>query len=208
MVLAGVNGAGKSSIGGFALESVGVSYFNPDRCTKQLLESGAGLTADAANAEAWTLGRNSLEQALRTGSNYAFETTLGGRSITDLLIDGARNGANVRMWFCGLDTPERHLQRIAARVAAGGHDIAEGKVRERYEASRMNLIRLLPWLTRLDLHDNSTERIPRAFEIPEPRRLLRMVDRRIVSIIPLDQMPDWAKPIAMAAIRVDRGEAP
>jgi hypothetical protein len=35
-----------------------------------------------------------------------------------------------------------------------------------------------------------------------------MVDHRIVSIIPLDQMPDWAKPIAMAAIRLDRGEAP
>lgn len=208
MLLAGVNGAGKSSIGGFALESVGVTYFNPDRCTKQLLESGTGLTADDANAEAWAIGRRSLEQALATESNYAFETTLGGRSITDLLIEGARNGARVRMWFCGLDTPERHLQRIAARVAAGGHDIPEDKVRDRYEASRLNLIRLLPWLARLDLHDNSIDRIPSAREIPEPRRLIRMVDRRIVSIIPLDQMPDWAKPIAMAVIRVDRGEAP
>ena len=35
-VLAGVNGSGKSSIGGAAIESHGLIYYNPDEVAKQL----------------------------------------------------------------------------------------------------------------------------------------------------------------------------
>ncbi len=202
VVLAGVNGAGKSSIGGFALESVGCSYFNPDRVTQQLLEADFGLNADQANAAAWEIGRRSLERAIAAGADYAFETTLGGRSITDLLLEGIRAGAEIRMWFCGLDSPERHLQRVASRVQAGGHDIPESKVRERYDASRKNLLRLLPHLAQLDLYDNSIERDPKTGAIPEPVRLLRVVKGQIAWQAPAESTPDWAKPILMAALKL------
>lgn len=200
-VLAGVNGAGKSSLGGAALQASGAEFFNPDVIAARLREQQPGLSAEQANGLAWTLGRRGLEKALAGGSTYAFETTLGGNSIAKLLLDGARSGAEIHVWFAGLATPELHLKRIAARVAAGGHDIPEAKVRERFDASRSNLVKLMPHLASLRVYDNSLEADPRAGKRPQPVLLLQMLAGRVVSHAPLRAVPTWAKPLLAAALR-------
>ncbi|MFN3304691.1 MAG: AAA family ATPase [Roseateles sp.] len=200
-VLAGVNGAGKSSLGGAALQASGAEFFNPDVIAARLREQQPGLSASQANGLAWTLGRRGLERALAEGLTYAFETTLGGKSIAKLLLDGARGGAEVHVWFAGLATPELHLQRIAARVAAGGHDIPEDKVRERFDASRSNLVKLMPHLASLRVFDNSVEADPRAGRLPRPVLLLQMQAGRVLSHAPLRSVPAWAKPLLAAALR-------
>jgi len=200
-VLAGVNGAGKSSLGGAALQASGAEFFNPDVIAARLREQQPGLSAEQANGLAWTLGRRGLEKALADGLTYAFETTLGGNSVTRLLLDGARQGAEIHVWFAGLATPELHLQRIAARVAAGGHDIPEAKVRERFDASRANLVKLMPRLASLRVYDNSFEADPRAGKRPKPVLLLHMQAGRVVTHAPLRAIPAWAKPLLAAALR-------
>ncbi|CAA2109735.1 zeta toxin family protein [Variovorax paradoxus] len=199
-VLAGVNGAGKSSVGGAALLYKKVDYFNPDLAARELLDAHPHLAPEAANAQAWEIGRKGLERALADGQNFAFETTLGARTIPQMLVDGARQGAQVHLWYAGLSSPELHLQRVRSRVAAGGHDIPEAKIRERYETSRANLIRLLPWLASLRLYDNSAEGDPKAGCKPQPRLLLHMEGGRVAFHISLDQVPQWAKPIMAAAL--------
>lgn len=200
-VLAGVNGAGKSSIGGAAIQASGAEFFNPDIAAARLREQQPGLSAEQANGLAWTLGRRGLEKALTEGLTHAFETTLGGTSIVKLLLDGARDGAEVHVWYAGLATPELHLRRIKARVAAGGHDIPEAKVRERFDASRSNLVRLMPHLASLRLYDNSFEADPRAGRRPQPVLLLQMQSGRIIGHAPLRSVPAWAKPLLAAALR-------
>jgi len=200
-VLAGVNGAGKSSLGGAAIQASGAEFFNPDVIAARLREQQPGLSAEQANGLAWTLGRRGLEKALAGGLTYAFETTLGGNSVTRLLLDGARRGAEIHVWFAGLATPELHLKRIAARVAAGGHDIPETKVRERFDASRANLVKLMPRLASLRVYDNSVEADPRAGRRPRPVLLLHMQAGRVVSHAPLRGIPGWAKPLLAAALR-------
>lgn len=200
-VLAGVNGAGKSSLGGAAIQASGAEFFNPDIAAARLREQQPALTAEQANGLAWTLGRRGLEKALAEGLTYAFETTLGGASITRLLLEGARAGAEVHVWFAGLATPELHLRRIAARVAAGGHDIPEAKVRERFDASRSNLVKLMPHLASLRVYDNSLEADPRAGKRPRPVLLLQMQAGRVVAHAALNVIPAWAKPLLAAALR-------
>jgi predicted ABC-type ATPase len=200
-VLAGVNGAGKSSLGGAAIQASGAEFFNPDVAAARLREQQPGLSAEQANGLAWTLGRRGVERALAEGLTYAFETTLGGASITRLLLDGARAGAEVHVWYAGLATPELHLKRIAARVAAGGHDIPETKVRERFDASRSNLVKLMPHLASLRVYDNSIEADPRAGRRPQPLLLLQMQQRRVIAHAPLRSVPAWAKPLLAAALR-------
>jgi predicted ABC-type ATPase len=200
-VLAGVNGAGKSSLGGAAIGSSGAEFFNPDIAAARLREQQPNLSAEQANGLAWTLGRRGLEKALADGLTYAFETTLGGTSMTQLLLDGARGGAQVHVWYAGLATPELHLRRIQARVAAGGHDIPEAKVRERFDASRSNLVKLMPHLASLRLYDNSFEADPRAGRRPQPLLLLQMQAGRAVAHAPLRSVPAWAKPLLAAALR-------
>lgn len=200
-VLAGVNGAGKSSIGGAALQASGAEFFNPDIAAARLREQQPHLSAEQANGLAWSLGRQGLEKALASGLIYAFETTLGGTSVTRLLLDGARDGAEIHLWYAGLATPELHLRRIAARVAAGGHDIPAAKVRERFDASRSNLVKLMPHLASLRLYDNSFEADPRAGRRPQPVLLLQMHKGRVLNHAPLRSVPAWAKPLLAAALR-------
>jgi predicted ABC-type ATPase len=52
-VLAGVNGAGKSSIGGAAIRASGADYYNPDEAARELMVTQPGLTLAEANAAAW-----------------------------------------------------------------------------------------------------------------------------------------------------------
>jgi predicted ABC-type ATPase len=200
-VLAGVNGAGKSSIGGAALESRGVGYFNPDLAARSMRNANPTIPVEQANAQAWKLGRRGLERALAEGGNFACETTLGGKTIPDILLKGARGGAWVHVWFAGLSSPELHIARVRNRVAAGGHDIPEAKIRERYTGSIVNLIRLLPHLRSLRVYDNSSERDPMAGNAPEPLLLLQMESGKVVSHQPLARIPDWAKPVLAAALR-------
>lgn len=198
-VLAGVNGSGKSSIGGAALRARGVEHYDPDRFARELRQTDPGLTVEAANALAWARGRRGLEEALRRGSTFAFETTLGARTIPDLLLAGASAGARVHVWFVGLAAPELHLQRVRDRVLAGGHDIPEERIRARFDSSRANLVRILPGLTSLRVYDNSIEADPKAGLRPQPLLLLHMEAGRIVAHAPLPEVPAWAKPILAAA---------
>lgn len=201
-VLAGVNGAGKSSIGGAAIQASGDSFYNPDLQARKLLDANAALAQEAANAQAWELGRRALEHALATGRQLKFETTLGARTITDMLLGGAKAGAQVHLWYAGLSSPELHLQRVKSRVAAGGHDIAELKIRQRYVSSVKNLVALQPHLASLAVFDNSIEGDPKAGVAPSPALVLRMTGSAITEMMPLSAVPAWAKPIVMQALRL------
>ena len=201
-VLAGVNGAGKSSIGGHLLTRAGLAWFNPDTFARELV-AATGMDTTAANAAAWTEGMRRLDAAVAAGRSHAFETTLGGRSVAARLQAAARTH-DVLIWFCGLATPELHLARVQARVAAGGHDIPEAKIRERCVASLANLAALLPYLAQLQVYDNSMDAAAGA-PIGDPRLLLQMEAGRITwptDAATLRQTPHWAKPILEAALRL------
>lgn len=201
LVLAGVNGAGKSSVAGARLRSAGLDYFNPDEATSQLRQSG--LDETQANSAACRLGRDLLASAIESRRSFAIETTLGG-ATTPALIAGACSSHDVTLWFVGLDSPERHIARVRARVAKGGHPIPNARIRERWNTSRRNLIALMPRLHELWVYDNSREcdGAPTAY----PVALLHMKRGRIAtprSKAKLQATPDWAKPIVEAALRLD-----
>jgi predicted ABC-type ATPase len=86
-----------------------------------------------------------------------------------MLATAPDQGVKVRMWFLALSSPELHLARIASRVAKGGHDIPEAKVRERFASSRANLTKLLPKLKELLIFDNSLEGDPDLRRLPSLR---------------------------------------
>jgi predicted ABC-type ATPase len=201
-VLAGVNGAGKSSVAGQWIRDGGFDYFNPDEATKRIQVS-TQCSLEQANGEAWLEGKNRLQAAIRNRSDFAFESTLAGNTIPALLIEAAKQGFKITVWFVGLSSPEHHLARVRARVAAGGHDIPEAKIRERWNASRRNIIELLPHLTELRVFDNSAERDPVTGLIPPPREVLHW--RRGKVIQNEKAAPEWARPIVERALALSTG---
>ena len=142
-----------------------------------------------------------LERAIEDKLTYAFETTLGAGTIPRILAQAASGGAQVRVWYVGLDTVERHIARVRARVRRGGHDIPEADIRRRFETSRVNLIELMPLLAALRVYDNSAEADPAKGVAPVPRLVLQMERTRIVAPEDLSATPQWAKAIVARALR-------
>jgi predicted ABC-type ATPase len=201
-VLAGTNGAGKSSIAGVMFLEKGAEYFNPDAAAKEILGRNPGIDQREANSAAWHEGKRLLERAIDEHLDYAFETTLAGNTISRLLERALDAGIEVRIWYAGLSTPELHIARVRARVEKGGHDIPDATIRERYDKSRLNLIRLLPRLTELRVYDNSEERDPDTGVAPTPKLVLHVSQGRIVDSCDLAQTPEWAKPLVAAAMKL------
>jgi predicted ABC-type ATPase len=179
----------------------GTRYFNPDEAAIRIREIAPGMSLENAQAAAWKEGRRLLERAITERLDFAFETTLGGNTIPALLEEAARAGIEVRIWYVGLASPELHIERVRARVASGGHDIPEGKIRERYTQSRLNLIRLLPHLSELRLYDNSLQGDPKTGKAPQPCLLLHWKSGHIASLGDHTSIPDWAKPVLSAAMQ-------
>lgn len=203
-VLAGTNGAGKSSVGGAMIRAAGADYFNPDEAARRITETNPGASTAEANSAAWLEGKRLLERAIAEHGTFAFETTLGGSTITKLLANAIGTGIDVHVWYVALASPELHLARVRGRVARGGHDIPERDVRRRYDASRRNLIDLLPGLASLRVYDNSVDTDPAAGNSPAPRLLLHMERGQLVHHCELVTAPEWAKPILLIALRSPR----
>lgn len=182
------------------LRQRGVRHFDPDAAARLIASRNPGITQAEANSAAWREGRRLLERAIAERLHFAFETTLGGRTITALLEQALDAGIQVRIWYVGLQSAELHIARVRSRVERGGHDIPEATIRDRYDRGRLNLIRLLPKLTELSVYDNTEERDPHRGVPPRPNLLLHLRNARVVRSCPLDHTPEWAKPILAAAM--------
>lgn len=179
-----------------------IEYFNPDLAAQWILAANRGISLFEANSAAWHQGKRLLERAIQERLDFVFETTLGGKTITGLLDRALEQGLEVRIWYVGLDTADRHLARVRARVAEGGHDIPADTIRKRYVQSRLNLIRLLPRLTELLLFDNSIEADPGTGKAPQPRLLLHLIRGKLRDTCGLQEVPAWAKPILAVALKL------
>jgi len=108
-VLAGVNGAGKSSIGGRVLKKLGLDWYNPDSLAR-LLRQEHGMAQEQANVEAWQEGMAQLDAALAQKMPFAFETTLGGNAVREKRPRSVKEGRRKKPTKC---QRLRHNQRFS-----------------------------------------------------------------------------------------------
>lgn len=214
-VIAGVNGAGKSSLQGASILERGGLYYNPDVASQALRMLYPSLSVRDANSRAWHEGLSALRQAVDRECDFTLESTLASSQITAELVRAAAKGLSVDIWYVGLETVDDHLRRVRERVFAGGHDIPEEDIRRRFVESPRNLLFLMDHLTNLELFDNTTEATPdgrleivlvsrggsfggaghTATAVPHPRRILRILERELVFRVSDEECPEWARPI-------------
>lgn len=146
-IIAGVNGAGKSSLAG-ALKAerddmgiiIDVDKLNAEHGGDRL----------AGGKEAISL----IDSCLEKGLNFTQETTLSGRR-TEKTIRRARDaGYYIRLYYVGLDTAEESLKRIRNRVEKGGHDIPSSDVLRRFENRFQDVRRILFYCNEAVFFDN------------------------------------------------------
>ena len=111
-MLACVNGAGKSSIGGAAIRAAGGNYFNPDEAARELMAANPGLGQTDANAAAWQQGQKLLERADPSTTRFHIrQTTLGGATMARLMAEAASRGIEVYVFDVGLASADAHIER-------------------------------------------------------------------------------------------------
>jgi len=154
-IIAGPNGAGKTT---FATEFLPHyadcrNFINADLIAR-------GLSPFDPDAGMLRAGRTVLERIAEfteARTDFAFETTLSGRSYAPLLRKMKTAGFRLHMFYLWIPSPELALLRIRDRVESGGHNVPERDVRRRFGRTLRNLFTLYrPLLDTLHFFDNSS----------------------------------------------------
>lgn len=155
-VIAGPNGAGKTT---FATEFLPLyancrNFINADLIAH-------GLSPFDPDAGMLRAGRTVLERIAEfteARTDFAFETTLSGRSYVPFLRGVKKAGFRLHMFYLWIPSPELALLRIRDRVESGGHNVPEQDVRRRFGRTLGNLFTLYrPLLDTLHFFDNSSD---------------------------------------------------
>lgn len=97
-----------------------------------------------------------LRQALlAAGVSFTFETVMSSPDKVDFLAEARAAGYRTYLYFIATEDPDINVQRVAERVAAGGHPVDERKIRERYRRSLALLPQALRHTDRAYVFDNS-----------------------------------------------------
>ncbi|MGE3180109.1 MAG: AAA family ATPase [Phycisphaerae bacterium] len=161
VILCGPNGAGKSTAARDLLHGVlKVDQFvNADTIATGL----AGFAPEAAAFQARKIMADRLHALAARGEDFAFETTLAGRSLAVWLQDDLNpRGYATHLVYLWLPSPELAVARVGARVRMGGHSIPDATIRRRYDRSIQNFVALYRGLVSdWRVYNNGTSEGPR-----------------------------------------------
>jgi predicted ABC-type ATPase len=137
-IIAGPNGAGKTT---FALEYLPkvvscTNFINADLIA-------AGLSPLAPERELIAASRiflGEIEEHIASREDFAFETTLAGRTYLRLIERMQKDGWQVELIYLALPSVEMSKLRVAERVAHGGHNIPQQDIERRFPRSLHNLL--------------------------------------------------------------------
>lgn len=129
-IISGCNGAGKTTASYSLLpEMLDCSEFvNSDEFAKGL----SPFNPEKASIQASRYMLMKIRYMLNKHSDFAVETTLATRTLLKTVRMAQKAGYTVTLLYFWLNSPELAIQRVRARVEAGGHDIPEETIRRRY----------------------------------------------------------------------------
>jgi predicted ABC-type ATPase len=154
IIIAGPNGAGKTTFANEFLprEAGCLDFINMDLIA-------AGMSPFAPEKAALRAGRIMLQeirQRIGRGDSFAFETTLSGLNYSRQIPQWRNDGYHVKLFFLSLPNVELAINRVAIRVARGGHSVPEETIRRRFDIGLRNFYNIYcrlvdAWL----VYDNS-----------------------------------------------------
>jgi len=126
-MIAGPNGAGKTTTAMPLILNTTIVYefVNADEIARGL----APMHPESMSLTASKLMINRIKELLEASKSLAFETTGSGTNYIKHFKEAQRNGYEVCLMFLWLPSPDLAVERVAQRVAQGGHYIPEHTIR-------------------------------------------------------------------------------
>lgn len=98
-----------------------------------------------------------LRELVEANQDFALETTMASPTFAPFLRDCISKGYTAHLLFVWLESSTLAIERVAHRVAAGGHNIPDEVVRRRYVRGIQNFLSLyMPLARTWDCMDNSS----------------------------------------------------
>jgi len=129
-IISGCNGSGKTTASYTLLPELFdcFQFVNSDEFAKSL----SPFDPSAASISASRYMVMKIQYLLDKRQDFCIETTLATRSLMKTIERAKAAGYSVTLLYFWLNTPDLAVNRVKARVAAGGHNIAEDVIRRRY----------------------------------------------------------------------------
>jgi predicted ABC-type ATPase len=138
ILIAGPNGAGKTTFAREFLpqEAACLNFINAD-----LIAQGISpFRPEAAAVAAGKIMLQLIAECVKKGESFAIETTLSGRGYARMIPQWRNVGYRLTLYFLELASVDLAIQRVADRVAQGGHSIPEAVIRRRFTAGKEHFL--------------------------------------------------------------------
>lgn len=184
LMIAGPNGSGKTTLTNM-LRSRNIDfgeYINPDDIAVGLIGSYQERVLLAQQ-----IADQRREESIKQSRSFSFETVMSHESKLDILKKAKSAGFFVQIFFVGIDNPEVNVERVASRVAQGGHDVPSDRIVNRWQRSMELLCPAVLIADKSFIFDNSST--------DGPRSVLNITDYRLLVYQKLraDEMPRWVQ---------------
>ncbi len=188
-LIAGPNGASKSTFSRKYLKPWGLTCIDPDEIAKEILGRHAKNRDEAVMATIEATDR--VRKYFREARSVALESVFSDRKghKLGLLEEARKNGFKTALVFIGVDSPEICIARVMDRVSHGGHDVPDDMIRARFPRCFENLKRALIKVDIALLIDNSGSY---ENEVPDSVRHYRFCIVKASKIAELKEIhPTW-----------------
>lgn len=184
-MIAGPNGAGKTTLTRhLSHKEIDLGeYINPD-------DIAAGLTGTLAERtkQAQRIAEKRRDDCIAAKRSFSFETVMSHPSKIEILVRAKEAGYAVLLYFVGTDDPQTNIDRVALRVAQGGHSVPEDKVRDRWLRTMTLLQQAIRSSDRSYIFDNSVagtvNTVPRLVFFRNATRSGRLPQYELIGVPP------------------------
>ena len=151
-VLAGGNGAGKSTFYHQYLSKYGIKFVNTDLIARTMDTDHP----ERLSYEAATLATEMRENMIVLGESFCFETVFSHESKIDFIAVAKAHGYSVILVYIHLTDPSLNEARVYQRTLEGGHDVPAEKIHSRIPRTMKNIKTVLPLVDEAWILDNSS----------------------------------------------------
>lgn len=179
-VLAGGNGAGKSTFYNLYLAKYGIKFVNADLIAKDIDSENP----EALSYQAATVAAKIREDLIFQGVSFCFETVFSHVSKIDFLAQAKANGYKIILVFIHLFDSSLNEARVKQRVSEGGHSVPTEKIHSRIPRTMKHIKTALSIVDEARILDNSSKDDP--FQ-----QIIVMKSGNYEAKI--DPLPEWAR---------------